>query len=229
MDKNKAIIEGILFVKGEPVEIEDLAKVLELPNESIESLCMELAGEYLRDERGIRIIRLENAYQMCTDKNVYEALIKYVTVPKRRELTDVMLETLAIIAYKQPVTKIEIENIRGVSSDHAVNRLIEYGLIEEAGRRKAPGRPRTFKTTDEFLRRFSIESKDDLPSIDPETMEYIKEAVAKETGYFDNEGIQIELDLDDPTKEEIRNQTDEEAALIETETSNTNEELNIDI
>lgn len=214
MDKNKAIIEGILFAKGEAVEIEDLAKVLEIPEETVLSICMELAGEYLARGAGIRIIKLENAFQMCTDKDVYDALIKYVTVPKRRELTDVMLETLAIIAYKQPVTKIEIENIRGVSSDHAVNRLVEYGLIEEAGRRRTPGRPRQFKTTEEFLRRFSIESKDDLPSVDPETMEYIREAVAKETGFYDGGEIQIELDLDDPSKEEIREETDEQAADI---------------
>ena len=216
MDKSKAIIEGILFAKGEPVEVEDLATVLGVTKDEAQALCMELAGEYMSAGRGIRIIKLEDSFQMCTDKEVYEALIKYVTVPKRHELTDVMLETLAIIAYKQPITRVEIENIRGVSSDHAVNRLIEYGLIEEAGRRRAPGRPRTFRTTDEFLRRFSLESKDDLPSVDPETMEYIKDAVAQETGFYDEDGIQMKLDLDDPTKEEIREETDLEAAAIET-------------
>lgn len=215
MEKKKAIIEGILFAKGEPVEVADLAKVLEVPVEEAERLTMELAGEYLAGERGIQIIKLEDSFQMCTDKNIYEALIKYITVPKRRELTDVMLETLAIIAYRQPVTKLQIESIRGVSSDHAVNRLIEFGLVEEGGRVRAPGRPRTFKTTDEFLRRFSLTSKDDLPTVDPETMEYIREAVAKETGYYDDDAIQYELDLDDPTKEEIREQADQEAQEIE--------------
>ena len=214
MEKNKAIIEGILFAKGEAVPVEDLAAVLEVPVETAERLTMELAGEYLADERGIRIIKLENSFQMCSDKNIYEALIKYVSVPRRQNLTDVLLETLAIIAYRQPITRIEIENIRGVSSDHAINKLIEYGLVEEAGRRHAPGRPRTFRTTEEFLRRFSLESKDDLPTVDPETMEYIREAVAKETGYYDEE-TQAELDLDDPTKEEIREEADKEAAEIE--------------
>lgn len=214
MINNKAIIEGILFAKGEPVELEDIASVLGITSSEAEKLTEELSSEYEKGERGISIIRLENAYQMCTCKSVYEALIRYITVPKKHSLTDVMLETLSIVAYKQPVTRVEIENIRGVSSDHAINRLVEYGLIEEAGRRRAPGRPQTFKTTDEFLRRFGLSSKDDLPGVDPETMEYIRQAVAKETGYYDDEGVQMTLELEDPSKEEIRQQSDSEVSEI---------------
>ncbi|MBR6271667.1 MAG: SMC-Scp complex subunit ScpB [Lachnospiraceae bacterium] len=227
MNNKKSIIEGLLFAMGAPVEISDIAAVLEEPVEIAESYVRELADEYELGLRGIRIIKLENAYQMCTDKSVYESLIKYVTVPKRYELTDIMLETLAIIAFKQPVTRVEIENIRGVSSDHAINRLIEYGLVEEAGRKRAPGRPHTFRTTDEFLRRFGLESADDLPSVDSETMEYIRQAVAKETGYYDEEGMQLELDLEDPTKEEIRKESDEEAAGIAP--ASDGESINIEI
>ena len=217
MQSSKAIIEGILFAKGTPVEIADIAKVLEVEEEEARALARDLTQDYEAAERGIRIIWLEDSIQMCTNKDVYEALIKYVTVPKHYTLTDNMLETLAIIAYKQPITRIEIDNIRGVNSDYAVNRLIEYGLVEEAGRLRAPGRPHTFRTTDEFLRRFSLSTRDDLPSVDPETMEYIKQAVAKETGYYDEEGQQLSLDLDDPTKDEIRDETDKDAARIDTE------------
>ncbi len=215
MDRNKSIIEGILFAKGEPVAVEDIASVLELTADEAGKLTEELAAEYVAEGRGIRITRLEDSYQMCTDRSVYDALIKYVTVPRKYALTDVMLETLAIVAYRQPVTRVEIENIRGVSSDHAINRLIEYGLIEEAGRRKAPGRPQTFRTTDEFLRRFGLSSKEDLPGVDPETMEYIRQSVAAETGYYETEDEQLELDLDDPTKDEIRDETDKEAAELD--------------
>lgn len=215
MEKNKAIIEGILFAKGGPVAAEDIAAVLEVGAEEARSLTLELAAEYESEGRGIRILRLEDSFQMCTDRSVYDALIKYVTVPKKYNLTDVMLETLAIVAYRQPVTRLEIENIRGVSSDFAVNRLIEYGLIEEAGRRRAPGRPQTFRTTEEFLRRFGLASKDELPGVDPETMEYIRESVAAETGYYDTDGEQLTLDLEDPTKEEIREEADRSAAQLD--------------
>ena len=90
-------------------------------------------------------------------------------------LTDVLLETLSIIAYRQPVTKLEIEKIRGVKSDHAVNKLVEYGLVEEKGRMEAPGRPLLFGTTEEFLRKFSVQSLDELPSLNEEQIEQFKE------------------------------------------------------
>lgn len=102
-------------------------------------------------------------------------------------LTDVLLETLSIIAYKQPVTKLEIEKIRGVKSDHAVNKLVEYGLVEETGRMDAPGRPLLFGTTEEFLRRFSVQSLDELPSLNPEQVEHFKEEAEEEA--------QLKLDI----------------------------------
>ncbi len=101
---------------------------------------------------------------MCTKREMYEYLIRVAKQPKKAVLTDVMLETLSIIAYKQPVTKAEIEKIRGVKCDHAVNKLIEYGLVTELGRLDAPGRPILFGTTEEFLRNFGVQSLDDLPA-----------------------------------------------------------------
>ena len=123
---------------------------------------------------------MDDSFQMCTKGKFYENLIRVASAPKKHALTEVVLETLSIIAYKQPVTKIEISKIRGVSSDHAVNRLVEYGLVYEAGRLDAPGRPALFATTEEFLRRFGVGSASDLPSMGPEQEEEIIQEVEAE-------------------------------------------------
>ncbi len=178
----EAMIEGILFTMGAPVERETLAMALELPEPMVESLVASLMEKYQGEDHGLKIIRLENSYQMCAKQSCYEPMIRIAARPKKPVLTDVVLETLAIIAYKQPITKQEIEQIRGVSSDHAVNKLVEYGLVCEAGRLNAPGRPILFATTEEFLRRFQLESLDNLPVPDPEKMAEIQEEVAREAG-----------------------------------------------
>lgn len=128
----------------------------------------------------MEITQLEDSYQMCTKSDYYENLIRVAATPKKQVLTEVVLETLSIIAYKQPVTKMEIEKIRGVKSDHAVNRLVEYNLVYEVGRLDAPGRPALFATTEEFLRRFGVGSVQDLPDINPEQEAEIKAQVEEE-------------------------------------------------
>ena len=145
--KAKAAIEAILFAMGNSVEFGTIARALELEAPEVRRLVEEMAGEYLNEERGIQIIILENSCQLCTKKEYYEYLIRIAMHPKKITLTEVMLETLAIIAYKQPVTKAEIEKIRGVKCDHAVNKLVEYELVTELGRLDAPGRPILFGTT----------------------------------------------------------------------------------
>ena len=152
--KYKAIIEGILFSMGESVELEKIAGALGLDQKKTKELIDEMRNEWEEQKRGVTITELDGAYQMCTRPEIYEYLIKIAKQPKRRVLTDVLLETLSIIAYKQPVTKMEIEKIRGVSSDHAVNKLVEYHLVCELGRLDAPGRPLLFGTTEEFLQGF---------------------------------------------------------------------------
>ena len=117
---------------------------------------------------------------MCTDSSMYEYLIRIAKQPRKRVLTDVLLETLSIIAYKQPVTKAEIEKIRGVNSDHAVNRLVEYELCEEIGRLEAPGRPVLFGTTEEFLRSFGVSSLDELPELSADQVERYREEAEQE-------------------------------------------------
>lgn len=183
-EKIRATIEGILFAAGDPVEIEALASGLELSFEEAEAALLSLQEEYEENGRGIRLLRLENAFQMTTDPEVFPALIRLVSRPKRYRLTEVLLETLSIIAYKQPITRAEIERIRGVSSAHAVERLTEYGLIEEAGRLQTPGRPMTYKTTDEFLRHFPIESLENLPDIDLAEEAQIRRDVQDEVGVY---------------------------------------------
>lgn len=130
--------------------------------------------KYNARDRGIKILELDGAFQLCTKQEYYEYLVEIALQPKKAVLTDVMLETLSIIAYKQPVTKQEIEKIRGVKCDHAINKLVEYNLVQELGRLDAPGRPILFGTTEEFLRNFGVQSTEDLPTISPVKMEDFK-------------------------------------------------------
>ena len=135
--KLEGIIEAILFTMGGSVELGRLAGALEEPQERIREAIAAMQERYRAEDRGINIVELEGAYQMCTKPEAYDYLIRIAKQPKKQVLTDVLLETLSIIAYKQPVTKIEIEKIRGVKSDHAVNKLVEYNLACEGWMRPA--------------------------------------------------------------------------------------------
>lgn len=183
MSKIEASIEAILFALGSSVEIRQLCIALELGESEVLQNLESLKEKYANDNRGIQIIDLGDCVQMCTKSEYYETLIKVCKTPKKQVLTDAMLETLSIIAYKQPITKSEIEKIRGVSSDHVVNRLVEFGLVYEAGKLDAPGRPSQFATTEEFLRRFGVESKEALPSLDSDLEAEIVHEVEVETGW----------------------------------------------
>ena len=151
-----------------------------MENDETKRYIEELAEEYRENERGMQIMELDGAYQMCTSQNTYEYLIRIAKQPKKHVLTDVLLETLSIIAYKQPVTKAEIEKIRGVSCDHSVSKLVEYNLVEELGRLDAPGRPMLFGTTEEFLRSFGIHSLEELPEMSPLQIEEFKQEAEAE-------------------------------------------------
>ena len=187
IEKLQGIIEAILFTMGESVELGKIAAVIEHDENTTRKIIHNMMDRYEEDNRGIRIIELEDSFQMCTKKETYEYLIRIAKQPKRYVLTEVLLETLSIVAYKQPVTKLEIEKIRGVKSDHAVNKLVEYGLVEDVGRMDAPGRPLLFGTTEDFLRRFSVQSLDELPTINPEQVEHFKEEAEDEA--------QLKLDI----------------------------------
>jgi len=187
IEKLQGIIEAILFTMGESVELGKIATVIEHDENTTRKIIHNMMDRYEEENRGIRIIELEDSFQMCTKKETYEYLIRIAKQPKRYVLTEVLLETLSIVAYKQPVTKLEIEKIRGVKSDHAVNKLVEFGLVEEVGRMDAPGRPLLFGTTEEFLRRFSVQSLDELPTINPEQVEHFKDEAEDEA--------QLKLDI----------------------------------
>lgn len=176
----EAAIEAILFTMGDSVEAAQIAKAIGQDVPSTRKILHNMMERYNKGVRGITIIELEDSYQMCTKKQYYEYLIRIAMQPKKAVLSDVMLETLSIIAYKQPVTKIEIEKIRGVKSDHAVNKLVEYNLVKELGRLDAPGRPILFGTTEEFLRAFGVQALDELPVLSPVQLEDFKAEAEEE-------------------------------------------------
>lgn len=182
MERNqaKAVLEAILFTMGESVEVDRLAAVIEEDKKLTKELLLEMKEEYESREGGVTLIELEDSFQMCTKGDMYEYLIKIAKTPRKYVLTDTLLETLSIIAYKQPITKVEIEKIRGVSCDHAVNRLVEFGLIAEVGRMDAPGRPLLFGTTEEFLRSFGVKSLEELPELSAVQIEEFKEQAEQE-------------------------------------------------
>lgn len=172
--KEKAILEAVLFTMGESVEVERLAAVIEEDKKTTRELLMEMKAEYDETTCGVTLLELDDSFQMCTKAEMYEYLIKIAKTPRKYVLTDTLLETLSIVAYKQPITRAEIEKIRGVSCDHAVNRLVEFGLIAEVGRMDAPGRPLLFGTTEEFLRSFGVKSLEELPELSAVQIEEFK-------------------------------------------------------
>lgn len=168
--KAEAIIEAILFAMGSSVSLEKLAETLELDKKETRGILEHMKEKYQAQDRGIELVELEGSYQLGTKGETFEYLSRIARIPQKYVLTDTVLETLSIIAYKQPVTRGEIEKIRGVSCDHAVNKLLEYDLIEEVGRLDAPGRPLLFGTTEQFLRSFGVSSIQELPKMNPELM-----------------------------------------------------------
>ena len=183
----EAAVEAVLFTMGTSVETSRLAAAIEQDEQTTRRLVRNMMDKYNAKDRGICIIELEDSFQMCTKKEYYDNLIRVVSQPKKHTLTDSALETLSIIAYKQPVTRLEVEQIRGVKSDYAVNKLLEYNLITELGRLDAPGRPILFGTTEEFLRSFGLSSVEELPELSPEMIADFKLEAEQES--------QLELDI----------------------------------
>lgn len=180
------VLEAILFAAGEPVELSRLAAALEIDSNEIVSALDALAGEWAFQRRGIRIIKLDKAYQMVSSGEMADFVTKTLETRKPPKLSSSQLETLTIIAYYQPATKAMVEQIRGVDSSYSVSALLNKRLIEEAGRLNVPGRPIQYKTTSDFLRTFGLTSLEEMPEIElvsfgqlPEEMvqEEIKEGV----------------------------------------------------
>lgn len=165
-DKIPYAIEGILFAAGEPVKTAKLAAVLEIDTEAVTEAVRLLRYEYDTQERGLMIIDIDDGYQICSRPEYYNYIQIILGEQRRQALSNAAMEALAIIAYKQPVTRGQVEYIRGVNSDSAVNRLVERNLVEECGHLDAPGRPILYRTTQNFLRCFGLSTPKDLPELD---------------------------------------------------------------
>lgn len=165
IDKLKSIIEAILFACGRPVEIKELITALEIPEEDIIKIIQSMQEDYKEENRGIELIKVENGYTLCSKKEYYEYIYPLFDNRLKPNISNAAMETLAIIAYNPRITRAEIEAIRGVNSDATIYKLLEYNLIEDAGKSDLPGKPTTYKTTAEFLKTFGISNLDELPEL----------------------------------------------------------------
>ena len=165
-NKIKSAIESLLFVAGEPLNIRDIYNNLELDRKTVKSILDELAEDFNSESRGIKLINIDDSYQFVTKSENSEYIQKMLKKNKRQSLSHASIESLAIIAYKQPITRVDIDEIRGVKSESALQRLLERDLIKDVGRLEVPGRPILYGTTDEFLRQFGLQSLKELPTLD---------------------------------------------------------------
>lgn len=165
IDKIKSIIEAILFAAGRQVTIKELMISLEISKEDLENIIVSMQEDYREQSRGIEIIKVDDSYQLCTKKELYEFLYPILDKRSKPNLSNAALETLAIIAYNPRVTRAEIESIRGVGADACIYKLLEYGLIQEGGKADLPGKPMTYVTSNEFLKMFGYTSLNDLPEL----------------------------------------------------------------
>ncbi len=202
--RQEAIVESVLFTMGKSVETRQIAAALDCDEYAAREAVLRLQKKYEQELRGMQIVELESSWQMCSRKEYYDSLIRVAKTPKKQVLTDSVLETLSVVAYKQPVTRTEMDSIRGVSCEYALNKLLEYGLVYEAGRLDAPGKPALFATTEEFLRRFGVGSRKALPAMDSDTEAEIVEEVEKEVGFnFGTEPIPVQERLKLETADSI--------------------------
>ena len=229
LKEEENMVEALLFSLGRSVSVEEIAVCLNMGKDGATLAAERLRERYEERQEGLIIKKLEDRYQMMSHPKTYEGLIRVVKSPRKPALSDAALETLSIIAYCQPITKVEIERIRGVKSDHAVNRLVEFGLIEEVGRLDAPGRPMLFATTEEFLNRFGVDSLKDLPKLPEGAEKLLKEEVAEELK--DGFGLEAEEDTDaeensmDAEEETERTNPEEEETDAEENSMASEEEI----
>ena len=226
LQEEEDLLEALLFSLGRTVSLEEMAICLHMGVDGAELAAERLRKKYEERQGGLLIRKLEGKYQMVSHPKTYDALIRVVKQSRKPVLSDVHLETLSIIAYCQPVTKAEVERIRGVKSDHAVNRLVEFGLIEEVGRLDAPGRPVLFGTTEEFLTRFGVDSLASLPSLPKDLEKLLEEEVTEELK--DSLGLEPEK-VEEAKEERLEEQKEEPEEVVDeaeesTETKDTVEE-----
>lgn len=180
IDKIEAAIEAVLFSVGEAVHVNKLAEVMGIDAKTMGRILSNMMDRFNKEPRGIQLICLEDCYQLCSKPEYYDYIRHLSQKNREYTLTDVLVETLSIIAYKQPITKSHIEEIRGVNSSHAVNKLVEFKLVTEVGRLNAPGRPVLFGTSQDFLRCFGFQSLEQLPFIDESQLTLLQEEIPAE-------------------------------------------------
>ena len=199
LEKIQSIIESVLFAAGRMVSIEEIELALEVSRVDLEKILEKMQEEYKEQKRGIELIKLNNGYQLCSKKENYEYIYQIIDKRNKPKLSNAALETLSIIAYNPKISRAEIEAIRGVSVDATIYKLLEYGLIEEAGKLDLPGRPMSYKTTEEFLKMFGYSSLDELPELPRYKMD-------------ENHQIVIE-ELEDTVVDSNQNENIEETAV----------------
>ena len=160
--QREKILEAMLFASGESVPVSRLAAALDCDVPLVRNILEKMAQSYAKEDAGIQLREADDCFRLCTNPNYFPDIVRLLNIRPRRALSQSLLETLSVIAFKQPVTKSVIENIRGVNSDHGVNRLVEYGLVEEKGRVEAPGRPMLFGTTEQFLLYYGLKNVEEL-------------------------------------------------------------------
>lgn len=196
----KAKIEAILFAAGREVRKNEIMLALELSNDEIDEIIAIMQQDYKSEERGIELIKIDDSYQLCTKKEMYEYIYPVIDKRTKPNLSTASLETLSIIAYNPKITRAEIESIRGVSADACVYKLLEYGLIEEAGKVDLPGKPMSYKTTNEFLKMFGYSSLNDLPELPRYKLDENKQIVIDDLLEEEKEGL---MEAPNPEREEV--------------------------
>ena len=209
INKSKGVIEAILFAAGREVKITELMSALEASSEEVITLVERMKEDYKNENRGLQIVNVGEAYQLCTKQEYYEYLYTIFDKRNKPNLSQAAIETLAIIAYNPKITRAEIEAIRGVNSDGTIYKLLDYNLIEETGKLDAPGRPGTYGVTSEFLRIFGFNNLNELPDL---------------PRYKLDENQQIVIDDIIEEKEEQNTEELNEAPMPERETSKEEQE-----
>ena len=200
-DKKKGIIEAILFATGREVQIKELMSALEVSSDEVIELVNEIKLKYESSDSGLQIINVNGSYQLCTKKEYYEYIYPIFDKRSKPNLSNAAMETLSIIAYNPRITRAEIESIRGVNSDGTIYKLLEYNLIEYAGKLDAPGRPTTYTTTNEFLKMFGLESLDKLPDLPRYKLDENKQIVIDELVKEDEEPERVDVVSDTNSEE----------------------------
>lgn len=199
IEEKKAIIEAILFAAGGMVKQKELVLALEMSIQDIDTLIENMQEEYKNKNRGIELIKVDDSYQLCTKKELYEYVYPVLDKRTKPNLSNAALETLAIIAYNPKITRAEIEAIRGVLADACVYKLLEYGLIEEAGKIDLPGKPMSYRTTNDFLKMFGYSSLEELPELPKYKLDENKQIV------IDDIIEENEKEAQEPEREDVNN------------------------